>query len=357
MLCELSNFYLSRKELSTIGLINDHLLNELEKNKTFGVAYYNLKRFQQIECLSDDLQLKIERLHNKYLTRTQEYLKHLEYVTEILSKATFPYAILKGAFLIARVYPIGVRIANDIDILIEEKNIGKCKSLFIKNGFVSGHYDASRKVVPATRKEELEAKMNTGNLLPLFKAEIENLQVDINFSMDFKNDNKNTIEKMLKNAKKVTIHNRYSFSTLDEIDMLVHLCCHLYKDAVTYESVVEGYDLRLYEFNDVNVCLEKYFSGNKKIQDLIVRIKEYSLEKECYFAFYYCKLLFRNLQTSPFMEKLLDSIKPDFLEYMDRVEYKKEGKIYRYSIPFPERLYVENRENFLKEFHLKNGES
>ena len=144
--------------------------------------------------------------------------------------------------------------------------------------------------------------------------------------------------------------NAVVISTLSETDFLIHLCCHLFKEATTYDWVINRRDLMLYKFSDINVYVHTY--GNKIFfRSLYERIKYFGLEEECYYAFENSSIIYPRLLLIPGYRCLLQSIRPNNVDYMKQIVYPKERTLYEYTVSFEEWFNEPNRMNLLKKIN------
>ncbi|UJF31352.1 nucleotidyltransferase family protein [Paenibacillus hexagrammi] len=90
---------------------------------------------------------------------------------KLWNKSGIPHAFLKGSILAHSIYPAGCRISSDIDILLRAEDLTACGHVLKELGFIQGFYDENERiVVPATRREILNHRMNYGEVVPYRKA-------------------------------------------------------------------------------------------------------------------------------------------------------------------------------------------
>lgn len=321
------------------------LLGQIITNRVVGIAYKNLKKnnvkmANEIEqCLKSTLEYNINK--------TNAYIEKVKYLSKIMEECSFNYALLKGAYLATKVYDIGDRTSNDIDIFLHASNLTECQQLLKNNGFIQGNV-INDEIVPATRREILLSRMNNGDTVPFFKKINGSLlEVDLNFSLDFKpSGNSKIMNKMLSNVEYVELDD-VGYKTLKMTDFIIHLCAHLYKEATTYDWVVRRRDLNLYKFSDINVLLRKNLD-EELCKDLVERIKELDMKNECYYTFYNSGLIFPKLYENKNFEFLLNEIKPESLNYMKQIIWPAKRQVYEYQYDFREWFLVEDRIKELK---------
>ena len=225
----------------------------------------------------------------------------------------------------------------------------KCQKLFLANGFIQGTYERGKGIIPATRNEILMSRMNYGETVPLVKiVDGELLQVDINFSVDFKPAGEsNIVSELLKNRVEI-VKDDIQFYTLDLHEFLIHLSCHLYKEATTFDWVKDNRDLQLYKFSDINVFVHTY--GNKKFfQDFLQKVKDFGVEKECYYTLYNMQIIYSRSNAIEGFRDMLNEMKPKDCTFMKQIIEPVSGKMYYYEMDFAEWIMTEKRGECLKE--------
>lgn len=326
----------------------DQLLGQICMNRVAGIAYLNMKKIKELNVQKEFM----NTLRSSYefnLRKTERFLKHLKMISDILADCDFRYALLKGSLLTTKLYEKGCRTSNDIDILIEEEDISKCQDIFKKAGFVQGYYSQGKGITKATRMEIIRARMNYGETVPLLKmVDGELLEVDINFSVDFKpSGERNTVSELLGNRMLVE-KDDIKFYSLDTYEFLIHLCCHLFKEATTYEWVLMNRDLQLYKFSDINVFLHEYGSA-EFFKALSSKVKQYEVQKECYYTFLNSAVIFDKLNSLEGFKAMLEDIKPEDSSYVKQIVEPSQGKVYYYEDDFEQWFMKADRRNSLKE--------
>lgn len=323
-----------------------YILGQLLYNRAGGIAYYTLLKCGFLKNTDREFRNSLKTAYEAGIDKTKDLHTVLKYLYTALENANFNYAVLKGAFL-TQLYPLGLRTSNDIDILIAPENITDLSDILKAKGFKQG-YIRNEAFVPATRAEIINSRMNRAETVP-FIAELKlptakYSEIDINFSLNFKpaNDEK-TVKSFLKNAKEFC---EDMPKTLNEIDFLIHLCCHLYKEATVISWVDMRRDLSLYKFCDIYLFIHKY--GNYDFYDkLKKRIQSVGLNKECYFSLFYTSELFKI--ADPLLPDLLKAIKPDNTEFINTVIDPALNKTYKYNISLKKRIFYSKRKEKLHE--------
>lgn len=340
-----------------VQICNDNielLLGNIIMNRIVNIAYNNL----DIETLPTDFYRAIKALKESNEKQHSIFQKNLLCFTEILSKVDINYALLKGAFLSTVLYAEGTRTSNDIDILVEGKDVGIIQNLLTENGFTQGKYNRiQNEIIKASRREIVESRMNFGETIPFVKmVDGYPFEIDINFSVDFKpGDDRNIVKELLSDTVLVPLKN-YRFNTLSMVNFIIHLCCHLYKEATTYDWVCSGRDLMLYKFSDINVFLHRYVD-QKFFDDLVNRIQLFHVERECYYTFHNSAIIYPRLNNIDGFVIALEQIKPKNMDFMKQIIYPRERKLFEYNVDFMEWCHCPNRIALLEEVAYEANES
>ena len=166
------------------------------------------------------------------------------------------YSPLKGAYLIPYVYrDLGLRMCNDLDILIHPDDFAAAAAVMEQLGYVMGRFDdPSGTVRPASRADDLLWKRHMGNLHPFARASSEPFlgfsSVDFAFDVDPIHRNAQAGAEMLSRTREIAIHS-FSTSLLAPDDFLIHVCAHLYKEACSAFAAEDFSQLNLIKFCDV----------------------------------------------------------------------------------------------------------
>jgi hypothetical protein len=317
----------------------ENILGQIIMNRVAGIAYDKI----ELKNLHSEAKKALKQNKDVNVALNLLFERNLCYMSKILGSADFQYALLKGAYLTPFLYEIGHRTSNDIDILVADENVSKVQKLLLNNGFVQGHLSAQGDIVLATRKEIIDSKMNNGETVPFLKQiDGEVLEVDVNFSLDFKpmQDNR-IVSEMLSVAVDVEKGDLH-FKTLRFDDFLIHLCCHLYKEAATLDWVTTRRDLMLYKFSDINVFAHR--NGNAQYFDsLVKRIQYFGLEKECYYTFENSSIIYPNLNKIEGFLAAKETIKPSDLRFMARIVYPREKRLFQHHMSFTDWFFCPDR--------------
>lgn len=232
------------------------VLGHIFFNRMQGVSYGVLKENKLLGSINREFRNSLRDAYEHNLTGNYSYYECVDYLNKILKGAKRKYAMLKGAVLCG-LYPKGYRRANDIDLLVSTKDISAIGRILTDNGFIQGHI-FNGELIPAERKEIIESKMMRGETVPYIKIvdlpEMKYLEVDINYSLDYKNSKDNVVDMMLNNTVNINVCGK-QIRTLCGIDFFLHLCAHLYKEAVTYPWIKMKRDMSLYKYSDIYMML------------------------------------------------------------------------------------------------------
>lgn len=323
------------------------LLGHLFFNRMQGVAYGTLQKNQLLGKVNREFRNALDAAYEQNVQRNQSFRECVAMLCELLSPCSCQMAMLKGAYLCAH-YPKGYRTSNDVDLLVLPQDVTAVGDLLLHAGFRQGNIRGGV-FVPATRQEIIASKMMRGETVPYIKEVdlpfLKFFEVDINFSLDYKNGNSDVLAPMLLNAC-IKNENGISIPTLNDPDFFIHLCAHLYKEATTLPWIEMHRDMTLYKYADIYMLLSEMSDG--QLQRVFDRAKELDMEKICAYAVLETMGLFefKNALALRLAEGALAE-EPDFCLKVVSPRDRK-TLIYQTS-DVTERFFMESRTRDLKE--------
>lgn len=346
-LCNFNKERFDRKDTELLEYATPEVLGQLFFNRMQGVAYGVLKNAEQLNKVNREFRNSLKTAYENSIQKNQSFFKCVNYITDLLSKCTCKYALLKGAAL-CKAYPAGYRTSNDIDILIDAADIPHIEEILYSAGFRQG-YIRNGEFAAASRKMIIESRLTRGETVPFIKKislpGMEYLEADINFSLDYKPGDGTLIQKMLEDTV-IYDAGETKVNTLSGEDFFIHLCLHLYKEASTFSWITMKRDMTLYKYCDIYMLLNKMDRDETAM--LFKRISELGLEKICAFAILYTASFFtvNNDLAVKKSEEILagDS---DFLHTV--ADPKQKRKLVYKNKNITERFFLNDREKNLTE--------
>lgn len=347
---ELSRFLAPNKEALN-ELLTDAatpaVLGHLFFNRMAGCAYYSLKEKGLLGMLNREFRNSLKNAYNQNTIYNQSFFACLHMLHNILGGCHGKYAMLKGA-LLCDAYPAGCRTSNDIDLLVAPEDVSLIGDALANAGFRQGHL-RDGEFVPATRREIIESKMTRGETVPYILEVnlpfLRYLEVDINFSLDYKNSDPSTLRDMLGRAVRQNVQHTAIY-TLEKSDFFIHLCAHLYKEATTLPWIKMQRDMTLYKFCDIYLQLCCLF--NKDIDEIFKRAAELGMAEICACVILWSEALLPSENTHAI--KLAKLCLTDKCDLLDLVVSPAEKKTYRYTEQdVRKRFFSANRAQLLQE--------
>lgn len=333
-------------ELMQDRLDYPYILGHLLYNRVGAMAYYALKENQLLHKVNREFRNTLKAIYEYNFNKTDSFLNALSSLKPVCANFQFPYAFLKGSYLVD-LYAKGLRTSNDIDILINPRNITELTAELKAAGFKQGHVQ-NEIFIPASRVEIISSRMNRGETVPFVKdvdlPGMKYLEIDVNFSLGFRPGVDEQVVCDFLNRTQPIILN--AISTLDKTDFLMHLCAHLYKEATIMSWVEMGRDISLYKYCDIYLFLQR-FLDEELAAELIRRINGVGLSKECYYALYHAKTLF-DIENEN-LDRLLSEIRPADLSFMTQVLEPQTGKVYSYEMSYRDWVFCSDRKGKLYE--------
>ena len=193
--------------------------------------------------------------------------------------------------------------------------------------------------------------MNRGETVPFLKEStlsfIDVIEIDLNFSLDYKLDSeKDIVGEMLNNIQSFEVGNSNELCTLSNEDFLIQLCVHLFKEATVYNWVEMQRDLSLYKFCDIYAFLIKYADDNffKKLYD---RIVFFNLQKECFYSLKYTLEIYNSLKSLPNVEDFLIRLSPKDHSFLKQIIEPNKKNVYSYTLDFQDWLFCNCKKTLL----------
>lgn len=290
-LCKFSNTNYKKLDRLLPDAATARVLGELFYNRMAAVAYGTLKSSDLLHKVTREFRNSIDLAYQQNLARNNSFFICLKKLTKILRAKEEKYTLLKGAYLCG-VYPVGYRTSNDIDILVRPEDVSEIGNALISAGFEQGTIQ-NGKFKKATRREIIESKMMRGETVPyILEVDLPYmrfLEVDINFSLDYKTGDWQAINNVLERASGRYV-NGMRIKIPDKYDFFIHLCTHLCKEASTYPWVKMKRDMTLYKFSDIYMLSDTF--SESEIPELFQRAKELGVEDECACAIIWSDALF-----------------------------------------------------------------
>lgn len=323
----LSQFRNPDKE-KILGILGGHIdlaevLGHLAYNRTAGIAYHVLRTIEA-PTFNREFEMALYLTHQVQLLRTSAHRKFVSQLAKAMNESGIPHAFLKGSILANSIYPPGCRISSDIDILLNAHHLTECSNVFKQLGFVQGFHDENRnEVIPATRKELINYRMNFGEVVPFRKVVdepgINLIEVDINFSLDWMpHGTEDAVAKFIEQSDLYEFDEGDKISSLPTEYFLAHLCVHLFKEARVITWVEWQRDLGLYKFVDIYGFLTDPHL-ELDWDHFIQILNENNIVNECYYALEYARTFFPVLNNDEAFVEMLGKIKPDNTDYLEEV--------------------------------------
>lgn len=316
-------------------------------NRMQGVAYGALKRSGLLGHVNREFRNSLGAAYEQNVRKNQSLRECIASLSALLAPCPCRVAMLKGAYLCYH-YPEGYRTANDVDLLVSPRDVTVIGNLLTAAGFRQG-YVREGVLIPATRQEIISSRMMRGETVPYIKEVklpfLRFFEVDINYSLDYKNDDGDALARMLSDACERN-EGGLSLPTLSETDFFLHLCAHLYKEATTLPWIEMRRDMTLFKYCDIYLLLSEM--TDEKFERVFCRAKALGMEKICAYAVLEAMGLFD--MDRPTARRAAERALADDPDFCLRVISPKERKTLLYQTPdVNERFFMEARIRDLKE--------
>lgn len=299
------------------GEATSAVLGALFWNRMAGTAYHVLAHNRCLDLINREFRNALTGAYEQNQQQNTSFKTCLKQLDEVLAPCRGRYAMLKGAYL-CQAYPPGCRTSNDVDLLVARGDVSAVGEALTAAGFAQGHI-VNGDFVPATRREIVESSMMRGETVPFIRRAdlpmMPYLEVDLNFSLDYKSGDASLIESWIAAAQRVR-QDELEIVTLDAPHFLLHLCEHLYKEAMTYPWIRMKRDMTLYKFADIHFLLADM--TRQEGLTLLQHIRAHGAQEACSYAIYGCKELFHIENDA--IDALLSAISPGNRRFLDVVQ-------------------------------------
>lgn len=344
---ELCKFKNNKLDESLLKCATPAVLGQLFFNRMQGIAYDALKKSGMLGKVNREFRNSLAAAYEQNLSKNQSFIECVSMISDILAECNCKVAMLKGAFL-CPYYPEGYRTSNDIDLLVLPQDVTTVCNLLYQAGFRQGNI-RNGEFVPAGRKEIIASKMMRGETVPYIKEVnlpyLKYLEVDINFSLDYKNGGDDVLAALMERSciRKI---DGISIPTLEKHDFFIHLCAHLYKEATTLPWIQMHRDMTLYKYCDIYMLLSEMTDSD--IVQIFARSKTIGLEKICAYTILETMGLF-DIENNFAKFCALENLAGD-LDFCLQIVSPKEKKYMIYqTADVNERFFMEDRTLDLKE--------
>ena len=319
-----------------------YVLGQLLYNRVGGIAYHNLKQLGLLGRINREFRNSLQCVWQANAGRAESMRQALCQLGEWLADLPVPYAVLKGALLV-ELYPLGLRSSNDVDFLIQPKDVAALSERLKQLDFVQGHI-RNGEFTPASRLEIISSRVNRGETVPFVKQidlpQMPFLEIDINFSLSDRPGDDDLVHRFVSRCDRKTPH---GLSTLCENDFFIHLCAHLYKEAVQGAWVMMGRDQSLYKYVDIQLLMQSFTPD--AMLTLAADILASGLQKACCYTVSRTRELFD--VRSAAVDALLDAITPADTRFLNEV-YLPDDVTTRFDVPFVDWIFHHNRKELLQ---------
>lgn len=329
------------------------VLGHLFFNRMQAIAFGVLKQSGLLGQANREFRNSLDAAYAQNVQRNESFRRCVAMLSEILSSSACKIAMLKGAYLCVH-YPDGYRTSNDIDLLMLPEDVTAIGNLLLSAGFQQGNI-RNGEFAPANRREIITSKMMRGETVPYIKEVnlpfMRFLEVDLNFSLDYKNEKDTILRDMLSN---VSIKNEKGLSipTLNDADFFIHLCAHLYKEATTLPWIEMHRDMTLYKYCDIYLLLSEMTDA--QLRRVFVKASKLGMTKICAYAILETMGLFD--MDNPLAHSISQAVLKDDPGFCLKVVSPKDKKLLMYqAIDVTERFFMESRRNDLREVNSYEG--
>ena len=270
------------------------VLNACIRNKTLALAWRNLKELK----LTKNVPKKIREVGAFYAAgvaqKNAALFSQFHEVSNALKASGIRFAPLKGLVLVNEIYTMDSRQMADFDLMISKDDCRRVRHTLNSLGFVEGEYDStSRSVRPIDRHKKVLWSLYMYNLPPFIKV-LDNQYLDtveVDFTFDIRFESKQSAADAF--LSRASYYAPLNCDALMPEEFLIHLCCHLYKEAKNILWVEMEVDFNLIKFCDVREYTMRVLPS-LDLDRFVSLARQYEVEEAIYFTFYFLSEIYQD---------------------------------------------------------------
>jgi hypothetical protein len=205
--------------------------------------------FNKLPVLSNSSQIpesvknKLEKAYYKTFSRSTILYEHFRKIAEVFTLQNIPLIALKGIYLSECLYQdIGLRQFSDIDLLVKEEDALTCLDILANLGY---------KPNPSVQLSEIVLAQIEEDIVHYSPMILNGVSIEIHIKLHVNTPKYNVIVAELWSNAQLAVINGFNAYTLNNYDLLIHLCLHL--DKHFWNGKVQ-----FTCFNDITNILEGY---------------------------------------------------------------------------------------------------
>lgn len=277
------------------------------------------------------------------IARMQNDMSKYHSLISLLENSDVEYVIAKGSYLTISAFgDLKYRLTRDLDIIIDESQREKIRSILLEEGFVQGKYDKKQDSIIEFNKETiLFYEMDTGQLAPFTKMSdstySQYMSLDVHTNLTWFGDYRDmNLSEILRNEFQYVNCGGMTYRVLENEWFLIQVCLHHYKHLNSISIISRG-GAELRQICDIYFFV--YFNENKlDVNKFLNIVKEYHFDEYIFFTLFHAQEIFGE---HPWIIKILRNLSKNInLSTLNQFGIGKENR-YNWPVPFKEWLFAE----------------
>jgi Uncharacterised nucleotidyltransferase len=228
--------------------------------------------------------------------RNRAILAEMDELVGALDNYRDDVLLRKGAYLVPLVYgDPGLRPMVDIDLLVRPEVARDVARVLAERGYRTDMVGADRRSTkPLTRYIEVFWRMHTNNAPVVSRIVADNPYVEV-FAVDVvtalfppRSQYRLPVADIFDRSGDFRLPSGRAARVMDHVDLLIDLCCHLFKESTTVRYLHRGKHQRLIQYCDIAEVLA---TGPVCHDELLERAGRYAIAGPIYFALAHLALL------------------------------------------------------------------
>ena len=301
-------------------------------------VYHKIDMLYCYYCIQNNIPLNItmEKKMEAIQQQNNMYNRIAATITKKFNENDIPHVFLKGISLINSLYAVPwLRYFNDIDLLVPESSLSQVVSILTRCGYVFGSFNNGI-LDYASRSQILFQRLYTHEIFNMVRKESDNSasNIDINFRFSWNGISLKKPKRQFEEFSHYIIIDN-GLPCFKRLMNLIHLCCHLYNEAIYFalDKDFTGGDpkeIRLDRVFDIAFLVESF--SDSEVESLENIATQYNCCREILYALNIVDHVFQlNYRDS------LTNISDDSIDI--DAYYSNDKKVKKWPISLDERIF------------------
>ena len=278
------------------------------RHKVVPLIYCHLKRLKLLSYINIEVRGKFEAVYRENKLKNGVYLRESLMLLDAFGNQGIKAVLTKGAYLVQFVYEDpALRYFVDVDILVGKTDFTRACSIMQESGYTIGKYNKDEgKIFEMSKGEKLFWHKFLGHL-PFSKMSkskyCEAINIEVHFDFFMEACRGGLTDDLINNTNVIIVKNR-SLPCLNEVNLIIHQCCDLFKDIYDMKKIKDNSNLRMSKFCDVFEIINIY-KAKIDWEVFIKTVDNNRLRLPVYLCFSHINLLYDEVIPQGLLKRLM----------------------------------------------------